>query len=796
MHEQRAHKNWYHERQVQEMDVRKARWNAEESSLLARQEARLVREGIKCVNQALLPLFPNRTLEAIKGQRRCPRYREKVRHYLGELDGPEMGDRADPDPQEVPVQTEWEPQPNRLEVLRAAIVDVMSRSDPLVGREFEMGCLDRICRGVPSWSLERIAGQLDIYLQQVYPHQPRKTGDRRVTEEVAPMTKRQARRAEYVRTQRAWKKNPCNCLRIILKDKTVLATPTKEVMEPYWKNVMTQECDRSPGVGPTMAEPRDALWRPIEPAEIKAAFAEMTTAPGPDGLSARQLRAVPMNVLTGVMNLLLLCGRLPRRLLESRTTLIPKKDGASTPGDFRPITVSSVLTRAYHKVLANRLTKSVNFDRRQRAFLPIDGTAESIFDLDMILRYHRQNFKPLYMASIDVAKAFDSVTHNTIRDTLTTKGITSHLVEYIADVYARSTTRLKCDGWESEKVTPRCGVKQGDPLSPIIFNMVMDGLLRLLPPEVGVDIEGERYSALAFADDLVFVASTPQGLQTVLDEAASYLAKCGLAINTGKSFTVAIRSVPHMKKSVVDGRTRFMCAGQELPALKREDEWKYLGVPFTPEGRSRGQETELLKTALQKLTSAPLKPQQRMFAVRVMVLPGLYHLLTLGNTTLSRLKRVDTMVRAAVRRWLDLPHDTPKAYFQASVKDGGLSVPSMRWLMPLHRWRRLKGSRTDTEQLSPYLAQEAGRVKRRLREGGIDICTTANLEMRWARMLHSSMEGRALKESRKVPQQHQWLTEGTRFLSGRDFVNAAKIRINALPTRSRTAKGRVKDRLC
>ena len=146
---------------------------------------------------------------------------------------------------------------------------------------------------------------------------------------------------------------------------------------------------------------------------------------------------------------------------------------------------------------------------------------------------------------------------------------------------------------------------------------------------------------------------------------------------------------------------------------------------------------------------------------------------------------------------LDLPHDPPNAYFHANVKDGGLSVPSMRWLMPLHRWRRLKGHRvSETQQLSPYVAQEAGRVKRRLREGGLDICSNADLDMRWARVLHSSVDGRALKESWKVPQQHQWLTEGSRFLSGRNYVNAAKTRINAMPTKSRTAKDRVKDRTC
>lgn len=154
------------------------------------------------------------------------------------------------------------------------------------------------------------------------------------------------------------------------------------------------------------------------------------------------------------------------------------------------------------------------------------------------------------------------------------------------------------------------------------------------------------------------------------------------------------------------------------------------------------------------------------------------------------------MVRAAVRKWLDLPHDTPNAYFHTNVKDGGLSIPSMRWLMPLQRWRRLQGGRSREQQLSPYLAQEVARARRRLREGRTEILTTKEVEARWAKLLHKTIDGRALKESIKVPQQHQWLTEGTRYLSGRDFVNSAKIRINAMPTRSRTARGRIKDRTC
>ncbi|KAK2574760.1 hypothetical protein KPH14_012982, partial [Odynerus spinipes] len=264
------------------------------------------------------------------------------------------------------------------------------------------------------------------------------------------------------------------------------------------------------------------------------------------------------------------------------------------------------------------------------------------------------------------------------------------MISYIADVYDRSITRLSCGSWESEPIKPLCGVKQGDPLSPIMFNLIMDRLLRMLPTEIGVAVEGRSFNVLAFADDLIFMASTPNGLQTTLNIAADYLTNCGLRINTSKSFTVAIKNVPHIKKSIVDHSERFKCLNHELPALKRSDEWKYLGIPFTPEGRTVSQEIDQLRGYLVKLTKAPLKPQQRLFALRVMVLPGLYHLLVLGNTTLSRLKKIDGIVRGAVRNWLRLPHDTINAYIHARAKDGGLSIPSLRWLMPLKRRERLR----------------------------------------------------------------------------------------------------------
>lgn len=66
-----------------------------------------------------------------------------------------------------------------------------------------------------------------------------------------------------------------------------------------------------------------------------------------------------------------------------------------------------------------------------------------------------------------------------------------------------------------------------------------------------------------------------------------------------------------------------------------------------------------------------------------------------------------------------------------------------------------------------------------------------------ARKLHGSIDGLGLAKSGGVPQQHQWVIDGTRFLSGRDFLNIIKLRINALPTRSKCARGRMgHDKRC
>ena len=126
------------------------------------------------------------------------------------------------------------------------------------------------------------------------------------------------------------------------------------------------------------------------------------------------------------------------------------------------------------------------------------------------------------------------------------------------------------------------------------------------------------------------------------------MTSCGLNVNACKSFTIAIVNIPGKKKSVVDSNTKFKCEGREKPVMGR-DEFKYLRILLTLE-RTKSVSLDIeFKTSLEKLPRAPLKPKQRLFAIRVMMLPNIYHLFTLYGTALGRLKKIDNM--SAVRKW-------------------------------------------------------------------------------------------------------------------------------------------------
>lgn len=122
-----------------------------------------------------------------------------------------------------------------------------------------------------------------------------------------------------------------------------------------------------------------------------------------------------------------------------------------------------------------------------------------------------------------------------------------------------------------------------------------------------------------------------------------------------------------------------------------------MGVRFSPRGSLLVDITDELRHALDSLSRAPLKPQQRLFERRTVLIPSLLHRLVLGSVIVSFLLKVDRIIRSFIRRSLHLPDDVPLRYFYSPVSDGGLGVLCLRLSVPLQRIRRLKNIRFTPE---------------------------------------------------------------------------------------------------
>ncbi|KAJ8706448.1 hypothetical protein PYW07_012526 [Mythimna separata] len=161
-----------------------------------------------------------------------------------------------------------------------------------------------------------------------------------------------------------------------------------------------------------------------------------------------------------------------------------------------------------HSVLARRLEACCPPDVRQRGFIYADGTLENSSVLDAVLGDCRKKLRECHVAVLDFAKAFDTVSHAALIDLLRKRGLPEGFCNYVARLYVTSETVLEVNGARSGPARVGQGVHQGDPLSPVLFNMAMDAILAALPRGVGYRLEGECVSALAYADDLVLLAGS------------------------------------------------------------------------------------------------------------------------------------------------------------------------------------------------------------------------------------------------------------------------------------------------
>ena len=97
-----------------------------------------------------------------------------------------------------------------------------------------------------------------------------------------------------------------------------------------------------------------------------------------------------------------------------KTSLLPKCAEAEDPAKYRPITMSDIVLRCFHRILAQRMQIHLPFRTRQKAFHAGNGVADLVWFIQAVIKHHQDSLRPLHVAFVDVKKAFDSVSHQSI----------------------------------------------------------------------------------------------------------------------------------------------------------------------------------------------------------------------------------------------------------------------------------------------------------------------------------------------------------------------------------------------
>ena len=292
--------------------------------------------------------------------------------------------------------------------------------------------------------------------------------------------------------------------------------------------------------------PVEGPSEPITLEMITKAISKMASgkAAGPSGIVAEMLKPVGEAGAIEVHDLIediISEGCIPTGWQESYIVNLYKGKGdALNRGNYRGLKIEQVM-KVLECVVERLIRQRIEVDEMQCGFMSERGTTDAIFIVCQLQEKHLTANKPLYMAFIDLEKAFDHVLRDVIWWAMRKLGIDEWLVRLVQSIYKDLRSRVRVGDGYNKEFGVGVGVHQGSVLSPLLFIMVLEAL----PREFRTGCPWE----LLYADDLMISAESMEELLVKLKTWKSEMEKKGLRVNMGK--------------------TKIMASGMNLDLLKK-----------------------------------------------------------------------------------------------------------------------------------------------------------------------------------------------------------------------------------
>ena len=265
-------------------------------------------------------------------------------------------------------------------------------------------------------------------------------------------------------------------------------------------------------------------------------------AAGDDGISAEEVKAAGdkgVDIIHKLCNQIWNSEVIPEDCGKAVIVPIFKTKDKMDLANYRGISLLSLAGKVFCTIIQTCIQQKTEetLSESQTGFRAGRSTVDQLFSLRQLAEKFTEIGSPLYCCYIDYQKAFDTVWQEGLWKAMEHLGYPSKIVRLLQALYKTSKTAVRVNQELTDWFPTQTGVRQGCILSPQLFNILLELVLRLSieDVEVIIKIQGQIIHNLRFADDIVLLVSSENDLQLLVNKVQEWSKKFSLTINIGKT---------------------------------------------------------------------------------------------------------------------------------------------------------------------------------------------------------------------------------------------------------------------
>ena len=319
--------------------------------------------------------------------------------------------------------------------------------------------------------------------------------------------------------------------------------------------------------------------------EMKTAIKKLkkNKSTGPDRIPAEMLKESPeaiLPLLLKITNKIKVTCYYPEEWAKGITSLILKEGSDEDPNNYRAITVANAMSKVLAIMINERLISKIEKEKligpQQIGFKKKARTADHLFVLKNCIDNYLSRGKKLYTCFVDFQKAYDNVWRTGMYYKLIKQGIEVNTVKLIKSMYDKTNQVLKINNQITDPFKTYKGVRQGCVISTCLFNLFINDLPDIFDNECKpIKLGNSNLSCLMYADDIVIMSESKDGLQKCLKKLENYIEMWDMSLNQQKTKILTFQRRGKMPQL----NLRFK--GKDLEQVKQ---YKYLGTVINRTG--------------------------------------------------------------------------------------------------------------------------------------------------------------------------------------------------------------------